>query len=114
MDANTKLDLIMKDVTSGTKGILSDRLHKIILYGSYARGDFNSNSDVDIMVLANISEEERRIIQKRINKIASDVSLERDITVSISLRSLNMYTTRVKYVPFYRNVHTEGVEIYAV
>ncbi|MCL1816752.1 MAG: nucleotidyltransferase domain-containing protein [Clostridiales bacterium] len=93
---------------------MRDRLLKIILYGSYARGDYNSDSDVDIMALADLSEDERRVIQKRINKIASDISLKHDITVSISLRSLNMYTTRVKYVPFYRNVHTEGVEIYAV
>ena len=114
MNANTKLDQIITDVTEGTKSVLGDKLHKIILYGSYARGDFNSDSDVDIMALANINEDERRTIQKGINKIASDVSLERDITVSITLRSLTMYKTRVEYVPFYRNVHTEGVEVYAI
>ena len=113
MKINTKLDQIITDVTTGMNGILGDKLHKIILYGSYARGDFNRDSDVDIMALADISEDERREIQKKIDKVASDVSLERDITVSISLRSLAMYKKRVEYVPFYRNVHTEGVEIYA-
>ncbi|MBQ6993178.1 MAG: nucleotidyltransferase domain-containing protein [Lachnospiraceae bacterium] len=27
--------------------MLGDRLKKVILYGSYARGDYNENSDVD-------------------------------------------------------------------
>lgn len=30
--------------------IFGDRLTRIILYGSYARGDFNQNSDMDIMI----------------------------------------------------------------
>ena len=33
------------------KKILGDRLKKVILYGSYARGDYNKKSDVDIMIL---------------------------------------------------------------
>ena len=32
--------------------ILGDKLTKIIVYGSYARGDFRENSDIDIMILA--------------------------------------------------------------
>ena len=110
---NSELNKLLTDVTEGTKSVLRDRLLKIILYGSYARGDYNSDSDVDIMALADLSEDERRVIQKRINKIASDISLKHDITVSISLRSLNMYNIRVEYIPFYKNVHDEGVEIYA-
>jgi len=31
--------------------LLENDLSKVILYGSYARGDFQENSDVDIMVL---------------------------------------------------------------
>lgn len=30
----------------------------IILYGSYARGDFNQDSDIDIMILAEVQSEE--------------------------------------------------------
>lgn len=31
--------------------IIGKKLSKIIVYGSYARGDYNCNSDVDIMIL---------------------------------------------------------------
>ena len=33
--------------------LLGDMIFKIILYGSYARGDFDSESDIDIMMLFN-------------------------------------------------------------
>ena len=31
--------------------ILGKRIKKVMLYGSYARGDYNNNSDIDIMIL---------------------------------------------------------------
>ena len=40
------------------KKLLGDRLKKIILYGSYARGDYNTNSDIDIMLLTDLSDDE--------------------------------------------------------
>ena len=34
------------------------RIKKIILYGSYARGDFNTSSDIDIMILTDFTDDE--------------------------------------------------------
>ena len=38
--------------------ILGKRLKKVILYGSYARGDFNEDSDIDIMILTDLMDNE--------------------------------------------------------
>ena len=35
------------------KRMLGEKLTKVIVYGSYARGDYRDNSDVDIMILVN-------------------------------------------------------------
>lgn len=43
--------LVIKDFTETMKNHYGDRLSKIILYGSYARGDFNEESDIDLMVV---------------------------------------------------------------
>ena len=43
--------------------ILGDKLTKIIVYGSYARGDFRENSDIDIMILVKMSDEEIRLVK---------------------------------------------------
>ena len=34
----------------GTKKILKNNLSKLIVYGSYARGDYKENSDIDVMI----------------------------------------------------------------
>ena len=46
--------------------ILGDKLTKIIVYGSYARGDFRENSDIDIMILVKMSDEEIRLVKNDI------------------------------------------------
>ena len=38
--------------------MFGDRAKKIILYGSYARGDFNKSSDIDIMILTDLTDDE--------------------------------------------------------
>ena len=35
--------------------VYGKHLKSVILYGSYARGDFNNNSDIDIMILLDMA-----------------------------------------------------------
>jgi uncharacterized protein len=54
--------LVIKDFTETMKNHYGDRLSKIILYGSYARGDFNEESDIDFMVV--LKDEEVRAVKE--------------------------------------------------
>lgn len=45
------------------KRVLGKDIDRIIVYGSYARGDFNENSDIDIMVLTSRPEEEIKPVE---------------------------------------------------
>jgi len=103
---------VTDDLCRNTQAIVGDKLHKIILYGSYARGDNNEYSDLDIMVLADYDESEGRVFQDAIYKMASRASLEHNITVSIYLNNNSLFNSRLHISPFYRNVLSEGVEIY--
>ena len=38
--------------------IYGDELKKVVVYGSYARGDYQKNSDVDIMILVDADDYE--------------------------------------------------------
>jgi len=38
--------------------MLNRLLKKVIVYGSYARGDYQKNSDIDIMILVDADETE--------------------------------------------------------
>ena len=55
--------------------LFGGKIQRIILYGSYARGDFNLESDVDIMVLLNCEQKEIMQLIKEISRIASLVFL---------------------------------------
>ncbi|MCL2363213.1 MAG: nucleotidyltransferase domain-containing protein [Defluviitaleaceae bacterium] len=96
-----------------TQSLMGDKLRKIILYGSYARGDFREFSDLDIMVLADVSEAEKKEYQHRMYDMTSDLGLEHDIIVSMILNDENLFMSRLPISPFYRNVLSEGVELYA-
>ena len=40
------------------KDIMGSKLTKVIVYGSYARSDYNSSSDVDVMIPVKMSDNE--------------------------------------------------------
>lgn len=50
-----KMNGLLQTYISEIKKIYGTHLSKIILYGSYARGDFRPDSDVDIMILLDLS-----------------------------------------------------------
>lgn len=43
---------------------------KILVYGSYARGDYKENSDIDVMILTTLSKQEIEEIQEKIFDLA--------------------------------------------
>lgn len=92
--------------------LFGEKIERIILYGSYARGDFNLESDVDIMILLNCDQEEINEKRKEISRIASRVGLRNDIMVSLLARNHKEYENNIPYQLFYQNIEREGMRIY--
>ena len=42
---------IMYKFAQQIRSIFGDSLKKVVVYGSYAKGDYQKNSDIDIMIL---------------------------------------------------------------
>lgn len=112
MCTNQELQMITKDVVDAVVESFKEKINKIVLYGSYARGDFTSESDVDIMIVLNCTKEEVSQYRKQINKFASRIGLEHDIMVSILLRDKQTFMDYQDDLPFYKNVTNEGVKLY--
>jgi predicted nucleotidyltransferase len=108
----TTITAVTEELRYNTQAIFGKKLRKIIIYGSYARGDYKDYSDLDIMVLADYDESEERDFQEAIYKISSHASLEHDITVSMYLNNESLFKSRMHISPYYRNVISEGVELY--
>ena len=49
---------ILKSIYHACDPILGHSIHDAILYGSYARGDFTAESDIDILLTADLTQEQ--------------------------------------------------------
>ena len=88
-----------------------DRIKKIILYGSYARGDFNTSSDIDIMILTDLKDEEIYDYFVKISDLAYDIECNNNFNITLSplIKNIDKYNYWLEALPFYMNVQKEGV-----
>ena len=106
-----KIDKIIKKFISQVSDLIGDRLKKVILYGSYARGDYNKSSDVDIMILTDLNDKEIEDYRDKISDIAFNIELDKEIYISPIIKNIDKYNARVNVIPFYMNIQKEGVEL---
>ena len=109
MFSRTSLNEITAKVVQAAKESLGEKLDRVILYGSYARGDFDDESDIDIMVLADIPREDVNKASRQIWSLTGDLDLEYNVVVSIHVADCQTFYRFVDDLPFYINVQKEGV-----
>lgn len=107
-----EINIITAKIIDEAKKLLKEDIYKIVLYGSYARGDFTSESDMDIMIILNCGKEKISTYRKPISKVASRIGLENDIEISLLLRDKGMFEQAEEVLPFYKNIQKEGVALY--
>jgi len=110
---NAVLTEVTERVCAAAKEVLGDKLKKVILYGSYARGDYNEYSDVDILILADIPQEECCDAGSGIRGFIWEFELEHDIIICPHVTGYETFLSWLDVLPFYMNVAKEGIELYA-
>lgn len=107
---NEKLNLLLPELEKRIRETFGDKVKKIILYGSYARGDYNKESDVDILVVVDDNDLFRYRILR--NEIVADFLDESGFFISIGIDDIKMFSTYKDIIPYYKNVVNEGITIY--
>lgn len=102
---------IIYNFSREVKRLLGEKLTKVIVYGSYARGDYRDNSDVDIMILVKMTDEEIRTVKNDIYDLAFEVEMNTGIEISPVIKNEKQYEYWVDTLPFYRNVRDEGIVV---
>ena len=100
---------ILIDFSEEVKKILGKSLRKIILYGSYARGDYTENSDIDLMILTTLTDNEIEKIESNIYDLAFDFLMDYGVDISVVIKNEEQFNYWLGALPFYNNVQREGV-----
>ena len=109
-----------KELVEGLLGIFSDNILQIILYGSVAREDNTSESDVDIAIVIKEDMDDRT--REKFIIWSADMDLRYDRVFSIvDIQEKNFekwgsvlpfYKKWGDSLPFYRNVKKEGIVLW--
>lgn len=103
-----QIQLLLKKFKKGLVQLYGTQLKGLYLYGSYARGDFDAGSDLDVLVVLN--DFERAPLElRRTSQLVGDLSLEYLITISPVFMRERDWQTADK--PLLRNVRAEGVAV---
>lgn len=112
MCTKSELQTVLKEVKDASKQLYGNKLNRIILYGSYARGDNTEESDIDIMIVLNCDTDEIKRLRGLTAEMASNISLEREVFLSVLLRDKKHFEDSLDFLPFYQNIAKEGIEVY--
>mgnify|MGYP002859683514 CR=1 FL=1 len=102
---------ILSEVNESVRQQYNNKVRNCYLYGSYARGDYHSESDVDIAVILPMNLNEINKTNSYIGHLSSVLSLKYDVTVSIVTISDEYFIKYAEDLPFYMNIIKEGVKI---
>jgi uncharacterized protein len=103
---NSAIKTIILEFKTELQALYGSRLSDVILYGSYARGDFDSESDVDLMVvLADEQVDTYREI-RRMSELEAHFLIKYGIAFSLLPTSKTRLTTSA--MPIYDEIRSEG------
>ena len=104
---------MIENYISALQKIYGSHLKQIILYGSYARGDYREDSDVDIMILVDMSDLELKAYAQQLSYMTYDFNLDYTLDIKPIAKSDAHFKKWIINYPFYSNIHKEGIVLYS-
>ena len=105
-----KIQEVVQLFTSEAKMIYGSALRHVILYGSCARGDFEKDSDIDIMVLLDSPIEKMNEERKKILDVSDRLDLAYDVVLTPVFQNYQQFQHYMPVSRFYQNVKKEGIQ----
>ena len=114
ISTQAELQEILSKVHMKMDTIFGAKLKQIILYGSYARGDHEEYSDIDVMIMVDMDKYELATYRDEVWDFAEDLASEYnyEIVLSLKLQDKETFLAWSNVLPYYKNVLKEGVTIH--
>ena len=106
------LETIKNATVKDVPAALHDDCRQIILYGSCARGDFTSDSDVDIAILTECDREQVKKYTAQLDDIASQIGIDTMAIVNFVCLPLKELNEKKAWYPYFMNIEKDGVILY--
>lgn len=111
MCTKQQLENIKYEVSNIYRQVYGANIVKIVLYGSYARGDYDNQSDIDVTAIVTGDRETLQEKLKIVWDIVAELGFENDIVISPTVIPENEYEKYKHVLPYYMNIEKEGVAI---
>ena len=103
---SSHLKHLLAELKQGLMGLYGDRLKTVYLFGSYARGDYDESSDLDVMIVLSDYQSYGAEID-RTGELTSQLSLKYGMSISrVIVKEVQWHQSDT---PLLRNVRAEGV-----
>lgn len=103
-----RLENILKKYQIEIKKIYGNHLKKTVLYGSYARGDFNKDSDIDIMIFTDLPDEEIGKKRTLLSNCTYDFNWNNQVEIMPMVINEKHFDYWKDAYVFYMNIDKEG------
>lgn len=109
-NSNSELADTVRKMNKELRSIYGKYLKKIVLYGSYARGDQSVDSDVDIAII--LERGHSKDMHNNMIECVAYYELMCNKVLSVIDVDYHKYEEWKNVVPFYKNIDSEGVVLW--
>lgn len=109
MDKGFAYNEYVEKYIDALKKIYGKAMKVVLLYGSYARGDYNEKSDVDIMILVDMPDSVINQFFAQTADMTYDFNMDNHVEFSPAVKNIKQFYKWVEVNPFYKNVKKRGV-----
>lgn len=107
----SQLDSISEQMVNCYRAVYGADVIEIFLYGSYARGDYDEESDIDMTAIVKGDRLELQQKLKQVWNRSAEIGLENDVVVSPTVIPYDEFEAYKDKLPYYRNICKEGRKI---